>query len=227
MQEFPYSELPYNLMPALRQRAEQILHHGLERMADLTKTCQDPQAPATAWCSGSNLHRGCYHPSPVHDLIVGNLKRGKLCRSDNRQLSHRYWFNSDGQLLRIEYVHQGQPFKTEYLFYEGNVVWGITIGNDGHLAAVACERYDQGRLRHWVLAQCDAAYGEPRCFGYHEEEYRYDDEGIARCHWIDFTPPNGFPQDEVFTFERQDGYLVAYTSGPHGSRYLIKNKRKA
>lgn len=224
MREFSFSALPYDLMPALRERADQMLQLGLDVLAHADTF---PQVPATAWCSSSTLHRGCYHPSPVVDLIVGNVKRGKLCRDNNRRLTHRYGFDSEGRLLSIETVYQGKTVKTEYLFHEAETILGISIDADGTLCTVSRERYSSGRLCHWVLAQCDAAYGQPRCCSYHEEEYLYDDEGLSQCHWIDFTPPNGFPADEVYTFERENGFLVAYSSGSNGSRYVIKEKRKA
>ena len=102
----------------------------------------------TEMCTGSDLHRGCYCPSPVFDLLIGNTNRGHIllkptCRT---RFSHKYYFGKKGELLYVD-----QPGQTEYLVIEHDFRYGFSFGEYG-LCGVAMETFKDGRLLEYMRA---------------------------------------------------------------------------
>ena len=54
-------------------------------------------------CSGSDMFLGFYNPSPVYDLIVGNVHRGRLLKriTKSSKPSHKYGFDQNGRLCTV------------------------------------------------------------------------------------------------------------------------------
>ena len=54
-------------------------------------------------CSGSDMFLGFYNPSPVYDLIVGNVHRGRILKriTKSSKPSHKYGFDKDGRLCTV------------------------------------------------------------------------------------------------------------------------------
>ena len=233
MKEFNLSFNVQSIGNDFCKRANQMIVCGLQTMNNLGTQSNKRIFSKEEYCCGSTLHRGCYQPSPVYDLIVGNAKRGKLCRSTNPRVTHHFLFDDHQRLVLVETFHRGRISSTEYLFYENQTVIGITIDCNGFLASVSEERYEHGKISYYAIARCYYLESEYKCFDYHQEEFVYDELGLSKCRFINFTPQSVYLIDEVYDFQRENGYLVAYSPEtfdgcPSTSpQYLIKGRRKA
>lgn len=184
------------------------------------------------FCTNSTLHRGFYHPSPVYDILVGNTQRGCLKKrlSPNKLFTHRYLYNNDGILTCIETYFQSKVAYVEYLFYGENQRIGVTIDREMRLAAVSEEVFDDGHIITFSLMNCVLRGEDYECFNFQTEIYHYDATGLIECELRKLSPVSMHFTDERYFWEREDGYLTAYTniSSSHGQRrYLVKKKRKA
>lgn len=156
------------------------------------------------------LHRGFYCPSKIIDLVTGNVKRGKI--SQRASLGGKsyflYNFNQEGLLVLIENYSRGEKLYTEYLFYDGNYVYGITLGNEGDIKQISEEKYENKKIIHYKIAHFLQGKGlEISC-----EKYNYDKDGLYCCISHVYYPlPNVYYQT-IRLFEREDGYLSGYST---------------
>ena len=126
-------------------------------------------------CIGANLHRGFFHPSPIYDLVIGNVKRGRLVdiSAANGELTHLYFYNQQGALIRVESWFRNRLAYTEHLIYEPDRILGVTCNHLGILAAVSEEMYVQGILRSFSLANFHHLDNLYSCFELRMEETQF------------------------------------------------------
>lgn len=186
-----------------------------------------------------NMHRGVYCPSPVLDLFIGGLTRGKILKrvSAASRITHKYCFNKQDQILYAESLLL-DGYK-EYILHEDNYIWGITVDSLGHLCALSEECYQEGKLKIYNYAEVSNDKEQIDCYQMHSEEYFYDELGLSSCVWTEYIPmSNDIRKKMLCTFERRDGYLHSYTAinqiwkqiDPRGTKvvtYTPKIKRKA
>ena len=176
----------------------------------------------------SNMFRGCLHPSPVADLIVGGLRRGSKLKGDNghETLSHRYLFDANDRLLRIENVHQGKVTYVEDLFYTANSRIGITT-YEGKVWNICEEIFEDNH----IVSVANMSYYEindanPLC-NLHWEEYKYDEKGLCFCDYVtNFNPDVGLVSRWQYAFVVENGVLKSYATSS-GRRYAVTKKRDA
>ncbi len=185
--------------------------------------------------TGASMHRGYFCPSPVHDLIVGNVKRGKLLKrpSIKSKITHQCYFNNTGKLVRtVEWINN-TPALTEDIVHEEGSIYGFTVDNTGNLYCISEEKYDKdGKLIRYALSYCQQKENECFCSKQHSEQYRYDTQGLLECDVIDSHFDIGYISNVTYCFERENGYLTSYKCISHDSGclnpvYSITVKRKA
>ena len=110
----------------------------------------------TEWAVGSTLHRGFYCPSPVYDLLVGNVKRGVIRKNgipvENR--SHVYGFDEAGRLLWCKSLYNAKAAYTEYLTYCDSRIFGVTVSEQGEVMSLTEEVYAEGRIVSYLYGLC-------------------------------------------------------------------------
>lgn len=133
-------------------------------------------------CTGSNIYRGYYNPSPVYDLIVGKAKRGKLLKSLNVRTNtfFRYFWDQDNRLRKIIDVYKGRIAATEYLEYNRNAIIGINTDEHG-LRSVCEQLYHREKIRSVAILQCFPSGGKNTIINYREERYFYFGDTIEKC----------------------------------------------
>lgn len=166
---------------------------------------------------GETIHRGYYCPSPVLDLIIGGMKRGRLFKKKKPEFgnySYEYGFDMEGRLLRVKGVNEfttpDSRFNEEYLIYIGDVVYGLEFDNLGELGVMSKTIYDNGKLMKYERSLC----GVEKFADLHYEEYTYDNNRLSE---VDFFF-NISPQLELYEEDRlrvehdQDGNIIRLIS---------------
>ncbi len=99
---------------------------------------------------GETIHRGFYCPSLIQDIVVGNCKRGKLCKPNNRKITYTYYFDSNDNLIAIR-----QESGIEFITYKKNTSLGVFYDNDNRIQKISECKYDNsGRIKEYIYALC-------------------------------------------------------------------------
>lgn len=185
------------------------------------------------YASGSMLHRGYYCPSPTQDIIVGNVKRGKLLKRLTcvSKPSYEYGFDTDGKLLYCKWLNNGKPTYIEYLVYEDHSIFGITLYRNGEIAYLTEERILNGRLTDYSFGIFSSGDSTFRCNVMEQEHYEYDAQGLCSCDMHQYvqasaTSPAIYCHSGKYAFQRKNGLLTSYTD-QHGREYQVRIRRKA
>ena len=184
----------------------------------------------TEYASGSKyLHRGYYCPSLIQDVVVGNVRRGKLLKrfTLRTKTCWEYGFNAEGQLIRCEYLvtktvagEECLVVSTrELLFYEDDRVYGITVQSDGTLEAISEEVFQNEKCICYMYCPCTSFKGAIRCSDIHSECYTYESETM-QVQWHHLT----IPLQENIEFAKTMGWN--YCSYPiyRRDQYLFERK---
>lgn len=166
-----------------------------------------------------NLHRGVYCPSPVLDILVRNAKRGKILLrpTERSNITNRYVYDGTGRLSFIDNYLDGKMVSSEYLLYDENIVYGITIGMSGRIVCISEEHYSNSRIESYLCAYYSPDGENVRCHHMVCENYQYDECGFA--YWDHYqiyfewaqAGVDGLIQHKRYRFWREDGWLKAYT----------------
>ena len=196
----------------------------------------------TEWAVGSTLHRGFYCPSPVYDLLVGNVKRGVIRKNgipvENR--SHVYGFDEAGRLLWCKSLYNAKAAYTEYLTYCDSRIFGVTVSEQGEVMSLTEEVYAEGRIVSYLYGLCLNPEGTVKIAELSCEYYTYDEEGLCGTQWHRYIHADTegsfsgkkplwmqqpFYRTDSYRFVRKNGYLDSYTNGI--STYKVRSRRKA
>lgn len=170
---------------------------------------------------GQLLHRGYYCPSPVFDLIVGGVKRGRLLKrlpSAKSTPDVTFGFNEKDQLVTVERSGGGK----EFIFYpEDGLELGIGFMSDRVCLVSEC-RFAQGRLQTYSC--CYLADGKD----FHKEVFAYDEKGLRYLDWYAFCEYDNNKtsyEHEKYQFEHdEDGTLSRYRAVPCDDPFLRERK---
>ena len=110
-----------------------IYEQYCDQMEKLTKqmealTCR------RAYGKEGTLHRGYYCPSPIHEIVIGNCKRGRLLTKlrKNSTYDFEYCFDKEDRLILIKdyanEISKGYHVSSEVLLYSGDCVLGLEYG---------------------------------------------------------------------------------------------------
>ncbi|MCL1696445.1 MULTISPECIES: hypothetical protein [unclassified Lysinibacillus] len=163
-----------------------IKHKYADKLLDLRNATEKKIVRLEYSKGGETIHRGYYCPSPVLDLIVGGMKRGRLFKKKKPKFgnyTYEYGFDKDGRLLRVKGVNEfttpDSRFDEEYLIYIDDIVYGLEFDNSGELVVVSKCIYENGKLMKYERSGCwteefaDLQY----------EEYTYENNWLSE---VDF-----------------------------------------
>jgi len=172
----------------------------------------EKRAVRTEAASNGNLHRGYHCPSLTYDLVVGGVKRGNLLRRlTQRSKSYfHYGFDKEDKLIWCKYILNNVHVKTEYLFYCGDRVYGLTTSLDGKPEAITEEQYCDGKLvsYSYILMLPNNICSE--WVEMRREVYFYDEQGLLTCDWYRLFPYLHDLRHERITFKRVNGFLTEH-----------------
>ena len=222
------------LFKELYDEALALLDKGLHFLTEKDSTApldQDTNYHQAA--TGSTLHRGFYCPTPISDVVIGNRKRGRLLirESQRSKVSHRYVFNKDSALLRVENFYNGKVYATEYIKQCGEITYGFTIDTSGRIHTVSKELYRDGILEQYTVVYYLFINSTYSVLKTHCESYWRDELGLHTCEIVICDHPIGHIARQTYQFERNDGYLDSYyvieDDKIVSPKYTVQPRRKA
>ena len=212
-----------------RDRLVKLAERYLPQVNQL-KTDFEAAVVRTEYASGCKyLHRGYYCPSLIQDVVVGNVRRGKLLKrlTARTKTCWEYGFNAEGRLIRCEDLITKMVADEEYLvvatreflFYEENCIYGITVRSDGTLEAITEEVFQDGKCIRYAYCLCTSYDGVIHCGDIRCECYTYEADMI-QAQWHHFT----IPLQETLEFAKSMGWGVLSRPIYYKYQYLFEKR---
>lgn len=145
---------------------------------------------------GESMHRGYYCPSPVYDLLVGNVNRGRLLkRRPAVNYDYIYYLNEARQIIMVDAFATWEDgrktlYTREFIFHGENVETSVEYKLDWFLgyihmySASLCD-YAAGKLRayrhlnmHTYCRDDGSCYADKDSCLFKAEDYEYDESGL-------------------------------------------------
>ncbi|MCR5610415.1 MAG: hypothetical protein K6F68_01075 [Clostridiales bacterium] len=113
--------------------AEKIAQAVKDRVAETVKTIQENYSH-TAYCSAGNaVKRGYFCPDPLIEIIVSNVRRGRLVKTEPKGDRFSYWFDENDRLILVEKITGCGIWSTQFnevLFYIDGYRIGVMFKSD-------------------------------------------------------------------------------------------------
>ncbi|MED4462541.1 hypothetical protein [Metabacillus fastidiosus] len=165
---------------------------------------------------GEAIHRGYYCPSPVLDLIVGGLKRGKLFKRkpDFGRYSYEYCFDSKNRLILVrgvnEFTTPNSNYNEEYLFYNCKTIIGLEFRQTGDIVAVSRCTFANNNIVKYERSICSL----PQYADLYIEEYAYENNLLSEVRTFQVTPRIELYIEDKFKVEiDEDGKIIKLIGG--------------
>ena len=165
------------------------------------------------YATGGDIHRGFYCPSPVLDIIIGNVHRGRILKRVMAQskINHRFGFDARHRLIYTEALVDGIVSSTEYLFVQDNFRFGITIQSAYELVSISEEVFENQKLTRYSHLSVYPDQDGYFCSNLYVETYLYDVQGLKSSEKEEYQPYVNVLHKYHYDFERENGYLSTYT----------------
>ncbi len=158
---------------------------------------------------GELLHRGYYCPSPIFDIVVGNVSRGRLLKrpTSNSNPTYRYGFDDNGNLLTV--IH---PNGTEIIIRQGEMEIGIDFDAENEIQAICWCIFSNGTIQSYVFSLYHSF--EKKIAEYRRENYIYSKNGLTSVDWYECVYDGKRPimiHDKYHFIHDGEGFLSQYT----------------
>lgn len=199
----------------------------------------------TEFSSGGELiHRGYYCPSPIRDIVVRNISRGKLLKQLTKRSrpSYRYCYNASDELIMVDILHNNTPKSSELIARQKQTEISFACAEDFGIQFVSSCAFENDKIISYVFATVlsdDTASGN---ISSHlvREDYTYTTEGLQTVDMYEFLDSTNSPLffHNRYGFQHDaEGYLSGYTYAElaqgiqtksvwDGHVFKIKTKRK-
>ncbi len=169
-------------------------------------------------CAGSDMTLGYYCPSPVKDLLVGNVHRGKILKRITKRSKPdiKYGFTEDGKMA--VFVDLPPEGCTNYdvrgfVLYDKNIVTHLCfrkLEDSSEPEWISQAEYDPtGRIVSYTLGLFFNGY---HCNEISQEIYTYSDEGMKSVIMWNYLSANCISIDSYLLHHDSEGYLTGFES---------------
>ena len=156
---------------------------------------------------GETIHRGFYCPSLIKDIVIGNCKRGRLCKSGNKKITHIYHFDNNHKIIVIK-----QDDGIEYITYDNNNSLGISYDDENGIQKICqCKYNNLGKIEEYSLA----FFSNGKIEQLDKEIYTYSSDSVI-VEESSLLILNSFKDEPVqlnlnkYIFTVENGYLTNY-----------------
>lgn len=185
---------------------------------------------------GQGLHRGFYCPSPILDIITGNLSKGKLLKTLTAKSKPTYTFGFDQQNALV-IVENG--LEKEIILHKEKLETGIKFSDSLAISAITECVYQNGKICAYLVGSYDSI--NRRVVNSYQETYTYLNDLLSivkTTQFESFMRPPILKQEEYHFQQDSAGFLSSYTvtefdrgeikkSVWEGHSFKVNIKRKA
>ena len=166
----------------------------------------------TEMAVGSNIHRGVYCPSPILDIVVGNVSRGRILKraTSLSKVSHQFEFDNKGSLLSSKSIGNDMLDVVEYIVHQGVNIYGLAIDPSYGPTFISEESFVDQKLVAYRYANLICEDNGLGCLTLHSESYHYDNLGLKSSDWVDYRAVINSFDCRHYEFERENGSLSTY-----------------
>lgn len=132
------------------------IEHIIKEYCSKYKECFEgvsAQITTQQYCYGGDIHRGFYNPSIVEDIVIGNVKRGRLTNKIKPHCRPAYTYGFDKQNKLITSVGN---YGREFIIYNSDCQIGITFDRYG-IVAVCESQYENEKLKSYTYYRCGSS----------------------------------------------------------------------
>ena len=162
--------------------------------------------------SVSDMHRRYYCPSLTHDIVVGNVDRGRLLKRLTPR-SKRYFvygYDHAGRMIWCKEFSNASLVNIETFIYEGEYRYGFTQNMNHPMFAITQEKFQNGRIVNYLYGHGYHAEEEMVWVEWRQECYHYDEIGLKSCDVFRVCPTMMDMTHDKLIFNRDNGYLKNY-----------------
>lgn len=180
------------------------------RKKELENTLRQNVARTEYSAGGQSTHRGFYCPSLIQDIVIGNSKRGRLCKADDPKVVYTHYFDINNRHIAVEWGGGGS---IGYISYDENKNKTLSVQFCGdELSTISECKYDAcGKISSYIHLLCDSFHD--RVDQYDKELYTYTENKLI----VEFSslficsPMAPLFSLSKYVFTVENGYLKEYT----------------
>lgn len=173
LQQHPKHQARKEQFKRERKELEKYIIENQEKSKELKETMDGKIEFYKYGKGGEVLHRGILCPSKIIDVVVGNVRRGRLLKEYKDNVDYIYGFDKNNKLCKVE--TKEEPKYTEYIIYEGEVEIGLTYDADENLLKVSECKKKNGRLIKYLQGYSISEKGTFETMD--SEKYDYSQNG--------------------------------------------------
>lgn len=180
------------------KKCQDVVAKGVSFYPQIETLLSDTAPSRKEFSLGSRyLPRGFYCPSPDMELIITNMRRGRIAKRLTKasKPTNSYQFNRENKLLLAETFYSNGAVQTEYILHTHNASYGFTYDRDCRITGISIEEYADNTLLSYLWAACSyretTGYRFFRCI---YETFHYLDCGQLETDFYLLEAP----MDEVF-----------------------------
>lgn len=204
LQKHPLHQARVKRFNQEKKELEQYITKYKDKYSELKECIDSKVESCTYGKGGGTLHRGVLSPTGIIDVLVGNVKRGRLLKKYTDNVDYIYGFDKENQLCRVE-IMRLSPL-VEYIVYENGIEIGLTYDMDGNLMEVSKCQYKDGRI---VSYQHGYSIEETSFFSLDSEKYDYNQKDKVLVTWEEITG-DVYQYRQIEVLLNEDGYATTY-----------------
>lgn len=152
---------------------------------------------------GKAIHRGYYCPSLIQDIVIGNVKRGRICKSDTSSADYLYCFDDNNKHIATKIAH-AEGDDIEFIIYDSNKAISVYYSGKRLENVSLCEYDDNGRILKYI-------YASSNMFEVKKEEYEYSDNKLVVNYSNLLNCDPTILSLNKYVFNVENGFLRDYT----------------
>ena len=154
------------------------------------------------------MHRGYYGPSKIIDIVVGNLKRGRLLkRVKGSKPKYCYGFDENDCLISVRKIFEKFDDEYEFIYYKENEEIGVNFRGDKMSVSVC--KFENGKLLSYEYFYYDGF--DKNISEYWKETYKYSTEQMIVNWERYYRGEYNILSRNIYNFSIKDGFLSDYT----------------
>lgn len=154
---------------------------------------------------GAVLWRGYYCPSPVIEIVITNVKKGRLSNKPVNNADFMYCFNKENNLCMVDFLHLKQQ---EFIIDNGNSQFSLLMSSMDGIVFICKIIYDSsGKILSFLVCSPNEKHGL-----LNKEEYSYENNLVSEMRMFQLVyGKTNFMTHNKFVFQHDDkGFITSY-----------------